>query len=238
MSASDLPRRFGGGARGDPSGSPLLFWALAVRTRVYIDGYNLYYACLKGSPHKCLDPHALCCALLPRNQIDVVRYFTAQVSARPHDPDQPQRQQTYFRALATVPQVTIHLGHFLTHEVTMPDARAWHAGRYRPVRVMKTEEKGSDVNLATHLLMDAFDDTFDVAVIVSNDSDLKEPISQVRGRFGKRIGLLVPRAINVSRALQPLANFVKRFGPTALASAQFPSSLSDAVGSFRKPPRW
>ncbi|HET6534549.1 MAG TPA: NYN domain-containing protein [Sphingomicrobium sp.] len=209
-----------------------------MRTRVYIDGYNLYYACLKGSPHKWLDLYALCRALLPRNQIDMVRYFTAKVSARPHDPDQPQRQQTYFRALATIPEVTIHLGHFLTHEVTMPDARAWNGGRYRPVRVMKTEEKGSDVNLATHLLMDAFDDAFEVAVIVSNDSDLKEPIAQVRRRFGKRIGLLVPRTINVSRALQPLADFVKRFGPTALANAQFANSLSDAVGTFRKPSRW
>jgi uncharacterized LabA/DUF88 family protein len=238
MSASDLPRRFGGGARGGPPGSPLLFWGIAVRTRVYIDGYNLYYACLKGSPHKWLNPYALCSALLPQNRIDMVRYFTAQVSARPHDPDQPQRQRTYFRALATAPAIRIHLGHFLTHEVTMPDARAWNAGRYLPLRVMKTEEKGSDVNLATHLLMDAFDDAFEVAVIVSNDSDLKEPIAQVRGRFGKRIGLLVPRTIHVSRALQPLANFVKRFGPTALVNAQFPTSLTDSVGTFHKPPRW
>lgn len=209
-----------------------------MRTRVYIDGYNLYYACLRRSPHKWLDVHALCCALLPRNRIDMVRYFTARVSARPRDPDQPQRQQTYFRALGTVPELSIHYGHFLTHEVSMPDAAAWGAGRYRPVRVIKTEEKGSDVNLATHLLMDAFDDRFDVAVIVSNDSDLKEPIAQVRGRFGKRIGLLVPRTINVSRALQPHADFVKRFGPTALANAQFPNSLTDAVGRFHKPAGW
>ena len=59
----------------------------------------------------------------------------------------------------------------------MPDAAAWRAGKYRPVRVMKTEEKGSDVNLATYLLVDAFEDRFDVAVIISNDSDLKEPIA-------------------------------------------------------------
>jgi uncharacterized LabA/DUF88 family protein len=209
-----------------------------MRTRVYVDGYNLYYACLKGSPYKWLDVHALCRALLPRNNIDKVRYFTAQVSARPHDLDQPQRQQAYFRALATVPQISIHLGHFLTHEVTMPDAAAWRAGRYRAVRVMKTEEKGSDVNLATHMLVDAFDDTFDVAVVVSNDSDLKEPISQVRHRFGKKIGLLVPRTTNVSRALQPLADFVKRFGLNALANAQFPASITDAVGTFHKPQNW
>lgn len=209
-----------------------------MRTRVYVDGYNLFYACLKGTPYKWLDVHKLVATLLPRNKIDKVRYFTAQVSARPRDPNQPQRQQTYLRALATVPQIEVHFGHFLTHEVSMPDAAAWSTGRYRPVRVMKTEEKGSDVNLATHLLMDAFDDLFDVAVIISNDSDLKEPIGLVRSRFGKRIVLLGPRSTRISGALRPLADFVRQFGPNALAAAQFDDRLTDAVGTIQKPPGW
>lgn len=209
-----------------------------MRTRVYVDGYNLFYACLKGSAYKWLNVHGLVCNLLPRNRIDKLRYFTAQVSARPHDPDQPQRQQTYLRALATVPQVEVHFGHFLTHEVSMPDAAAWHSGRYRPVRVMKTEEKGSDVNLATHLLIDAFDDAFDVAVIVSNDSDLKEPISQVRGRFGKKIVLLAPKKTRISGALRPLGDYIRQFGPSALAKAQFPTQMQDSVGTFHKPQHW
>ncbi|MDQ2859240.1 MAG: NYN domain-containing protein [Pseudomonadota bacterium] len=192
---------------------------------------------MKGSPLKWLNVHALAPALLPKNAIDVVRYFSAQVSGRPNDPDQPTRQQTYFRALATVPEVRIHLGHFLTHEVAMPEAAAWRAGKHRPVRVMKTEEKGSDVNLATYLMMDAFDDAFDMAVIVSNDSDLKEPISLVRDRFHKGIGILNPQAA-VSRALQPLAHFIKPIRPGALANAQFPDNMRDAIGPFRKPTRW
>lgn len=209
-----------------------------MRTRVYVDGYNLFYACLKGSAHKWLDVHALVTSLLPKNKIDKVRYFTARVSARPHDPGQPQRQETYLRALATIAEVELHFGHFLTHEISMPDASAWNAGRYRAVRVMKTEEKGSDVNLATHLLMDAFDDTFDVAVIISNDSDLKEPILQVSHRFGKKIVLIAPRTTRISGALRPLANFIRQFGPNALAAAQFPTTMNDAVGPFHKPPGW
>lgn len=209
-----------------------------MRTRVYVDGYNLYYACLKRSPYKWLNVHALASMLLPRNRIGKLRYFTAKVSARPNDPDQPQRQQTYFRALHTVPDIEIHYGHFLTHEATMPDAATWRAGRYRPVRVIKTEEKGSDVNLATYLLMDAFDDLFDVAVIISNDSDLKEPIAQVRNRFGKKIVLLGPKGTRMSGALRPLAHFIKQFGPSALAKAQFSIHLKDAVGEFQKPGRW
>ena len=209
-----------------------------MRTRVYVDGYNLFYACLKGSPHKWLNVHDLATKLLPKNHIDKVRYFTARVSARPHDPGQPQRQETYFRALATVPQVEIHFGHFLTHEISMPDAAAWNAGRYRPVRVMKTEEKGSDVNLATHLLVDAFDNRFDVAVIMSNDSDLKEPIRLVRARFGKKIVLLGPKSSRISGALRPLADYIRQFGPNALTNGQFPSQMQDKVGTFHKPRNW
>ncbi len=217
---------------------PLLFGGMLVRTRVYVDGYNLYYACLKGSPYKWLNVHQLACDLLPRNRINKVRYFTARVSARPHDPNQPQRQQTYLRALSSIPEFEIHFGHFLTHEVSMPDAASWNAGRYRPVRVIKTEEKGSDVNLATYLLVDAFDDKFDVAVIISNDSDLKEPISLVRRRLGKKVVLLGPKSIRISGALRPLADYIRQFGPGALARAQFPAQMQDAVGAFHKPPTW
>lgn len=208
-----------------------------MRTRVYVDGFNLYYGCLKGTPNKWLDVYALCTALLPRNQIDLVRYFTAKIGARPNDPDQATRQQTYLRALAANPAVTIHLGHFLTHPTTMPDAAAWQVGRYRPVRVIKTEEKGSDVNLATFLLMDAFDDLYDCAIIVSNDSDLKEPIAQVRNRFGKTIGLLNPHSMT-SGALRPLAHFIKPIRGGALAASQLPAQLNDADGVIHKPARW
>lgn len=208
-----------------------------MRTRVYIDGFNLYYGCLKGTAHKWLDVHALCVALLPRNDIDLVRYFTAKISARPNDPDQATRQQTYFRALATNESVSIHLGHFLTHATNMPEARAWRNGRYSPIEVIKTEEKGSDVNLATFLLTDAFDDLYDCAVIVSNDSDLKEPIAQVRGRFGKTIGLLNPQK-TTSAALRPLAHFIKQIRGGAIANAQLPAQLKDATGVITKPPRW
>lgn len=209
-----------------------------MRTRVYVDGYNLYYACLKRTPHKWLNIHDLVVRMLPRNQIEGVRYFTARVSARPHDLSQPQRQETYFRALATVPEIEIHFGHFLTHEVPMPDAAAWNAGQYQSVRVIKTEEKGSDVNLATHLLMDAFDDLFDVAIVVSNDSDLAEPMRLVRQRFGKTVGILCHRSTRVSGKLRPLAHFVRSFHSGALAASQFPCQLADVNGTFSKPPTW
>ena len=208
-----------------------------MRTRVYIDGFNLYYGCLKGTGAKWLNLAALCDSLLPKNQIEAIRYFTAIVSSRPSDPDQATRQQTYLRALATEPRISVHLGHFLTHEVEMPDASAWRKGRYLKRRVVKTEEKGSDVNIATYMLIDAFDDLFDCAVLISNDSDLKEPLSIVRNRFGKTVGLLNPQRF-ASKALLPLAHFRKQIRYSALNRAQFPPSLTDSTGTFTKPSRW
>jgi uncharacterized LabA/DUF88 family protein len=224
-------------ARGGPCGRRC-FLGLLMRTRVYVDGYNLFYACLKGSPLKWLNIFQLVQSQLPKNTIEKVRYFTARVSSRPHDPNQSDRQASYIRALQTVPEIEIHFGHFLTHEVNMPDAASWKLGQYKPVRVIKTEEKGSDVNFATYLLMDAADDLFDVAVIVSNDSDLTEPIRVIKDRFGKQIVLLTFRQTRISGALKPLADFIKQFGPSALAAAQFPERLSDAVGTITKPKGW
>ena len=84
-------------------------------------------------------------------------------------------------------------------------------------RVIKTEEKGLDVNLATHLLHDAHRGRFEVAVIVSNDSDLLEPIKIVREGLGKKVGVLNPHK-RPSRALLPISTSSKaiaraRFGP-------------------------
>ena len=56
----------------------------------------------------------------------------------------------------------------------------------RIVEVLDTEEKGSDVNLASYLLMDGFWDEYDLAVVVSNDSDLQLPVEMARTRLGSR----------------------------------------------------
>jgi hypothetical protein len=69
---------------------------------VYIDGFNLYYGALKGSPYKWLDLAALCHLMLPNDTIQSIKYFTAIVSARPYDLDLPVRQQMYLRALKTI----------------------------------------------------------------------------------------------------------------------------------------
>src|SRR5206468_12438682 len=92
------------------------------------------------------------------------------------------------------------------------------------VFVDKTEEKGSDVNLAAHFLRDAFLKNFEIAVLVSNDSDLAEPVRIVRRELGLPVGILNPHQIH-SDVLRKLATFVKRIRQAHLISSQFPASL-------------
>ena len=90
------------------------------KTFVYIDGFNLYYGSLKGTPYRWLDLERLCALMLPSNDVIQINYYTAHVGARIGDPDQPVRQQAYLRALGTQSKVRVHLGHYLSHAVWMP----------------------------------------------------------------------------------------------------------------------
>ena len=136
---------------------------------MYVDGFNLYYGAMKRTPYKWLDISEMCRLLFPSDQINKIKYFSARASARPNDPDQPIRQATYWRALQTIPNLTIIEGSFLVKPVMMPLA---NSNPQQYARVIKTEEKGSDVNLAVHLLNDAHKNDFELAVLVTNDSDL------------------------------------------------------------------
>lgn len=209
-----------------------------MATHVYIDGFNLYYGCLRGSPYRWLDLEALCARLLPADDIVKIRYFTARVKDRPGDVGVASRQRVYLRALGTLPKVSVHFGHFLSHPTRMPLANPPPRGP-ATVEVIKTEEKGSDVNLATHLLMDAFDQKCDVAVVVSNDGDLKEPMQMARQRLGIKVGVINPQASGTkSKALAGASDFYKAVRPAALRQSQFPSQKVDDRGPFHKPPSW
>ena len=204
-------------------------------TNVYIDGFNVYYGCLKETPYRWLNLGALCERLFPHDDIHRIRYFTARVSGR-SDPRSPQRQQAYLRALQTLPNLTVHYGHFLTHPTRMPLANPRPGGAYT-VSVIKTEEKGSDVNLASHLLLDAFRNDFETAVVMSNDSDLKEPIAMVQRELSLSVGVVNPHPPERrSRAFQP--DFFKQIREKDLQMCQFAPTLRDTHGTIRKPAGW
>ena len=113
--------RLGGRAQGCRKAALAFIWAHSlIRTNVYIDGFNLYYLALRGTPFRWLDFGKLASLLLPQHDIGRIRYFTAKVVNRSKDPNQAQRQQAYLRALQTVPNLSIHYGHFLTNTKRRP----------------------------------------------------------------------------------------------------------------------
>ena len=210
---------------------------MTPKTYVYVDGFNLYYGAVKDTPYKWLNIRRLCELLLPAHSIARIKYFTARVSARKDDPDKPTRQQIYLRALRTLPDLEIVYGSFLSHDVMLPLAEPSPGGP-RFARVTRTEEKGSDVNIAAHLVYDAYQHDFAAAVLVTNDSDLLEPIRIVRHELRLDVGILNPHRHTPSRALTKHASFIKQIREGSLKSSQFPQTLQDAHGEFHKPGGW
>lgn len=212
-----------------------------VRTIVYVDGFNLYYGCLRDSPHRWLDLDALCQRLLgKRHDIVAIKYFTAHVKARPGNPQQAQRQQIYLRALETIPHLSVHYGRFFSRKARRQLVNPPRRGP-RTAEVWITEEKGSDVNLASHMLIDGFRARYDVAVVISNDSDLMEPVRFVRDDLRAPVGILNPhpnRSWGLSPRVLPAGSFYKPIRTRVLAASQFAESLSDRHGSFHKPANW
>jgi len=192
-----------------------------MRTIIYVDGFNLYFRLLVNRPAaKWLNVKALAEKLLdPANVVTGVKYYTARVSGR-IDATAPARQQIYLDALGTVAEISIHMGSFLLSEKF---AGLVKPPEFRPrvtlappwpdvVKVIKVEEQGSDVNLASHLLLDAFQGNFDVAAVLSNDSDLVEPVRIVTQVLGR---------------------------PGDLTACQFPDPVTRADGStIAKPATW
>lgn len=209
------------------------------RTNVYIDGFNLYYGAIKGTKYHWLNLADFCRVTLPQNTIQTIKYFTAIVANRGTDPDQIVRQQTYHRALRTLPNLEIHLGSFLTQRKKRPLTSPPPGGE-RFVEVWETHEKGSDVNLATHLVADAYENLYDVAIVMSNDSDLVAPIRLVRERLGKVVGVVNPQE-EASVVLRANVDFIKHVHKhrNLLRHSQFPDVVLDAAGrKIVKPDEW
>lgn len=209
---------------------------MVMKINIYVDGFNLYYGSLKDTPYRWLDLLKLSQFLFPKDTINHIKYFTALVKARSHNPDQPIRQQTYLRALKTIPNLTVIEGSFLTKEVIMPLA-APPGSPVKYAKVIKSEEKGSDVNLAVHLLNDGYKKDYELGVVITNDSDLVEPIKIVRYELGLPVGLVNPHK-HPSFVLRPHTTFIKRIRKGVLQASQFPKTLTDSLGTFHKPASW
>jgi len=98
------------------------------------------------------------------------------------------------------------------------------------------EEKGSDVNLAAHLLNDAWKASFDVAAVFSNDTDLVEPIRMVAVERGKPVFVVYPGRWPMAFELQRVATHQRHIRKSMLVASQFPDPISGTT--IRKPIGW
>ncbi len=223
-----------------PFGGLCFCGKVGLLTNFYIDGFNLFYRAMRGTLHQWLDLYQLCQALTPAHQVNRIRYFTALVEERPNDPQAPIHQITYIRALETIPVLTVHYGQFRNRRISRPLVTPI-PGHPRIVEIWNTEEKGTDVNLASYLLMDGVDKEYEQAVVISNDSDLALPIRMVRDRLGFPVGVVNPnldQKAYTPKELTDASTFVRRLRPNTLRNCQFPPQLQDSTGVITKPAEW
>jgi uncharacterized LabA/DUF88 family protein len=209
-----------------------------VKTNVYVDGFNLYYRALKDTQFKWLNLRKLAEVLFPNDSICQICYFTALLDARPKDPGQPRRQLVYLRALNTLAGLHVYYGSFRSRTKFRP-LETPIDGLPPFVQIRDSEEKGSDVNLVTRLLVDGFNQKYEQAVVISNDSDFASAIRYVRDGLGLRVAVVNPDYSNsVHKDLREAATYVKRIWKSHLRRSQFPSNLQDAHGTIKKPSLW
>ena len=224
---------------------------------IYIDGFNLYRGCLENSPYKWLDLVALAERLAVGHTVKRVRYFTAHVE----DPAANRRQLVYLRALKTLTRLEVDAsGVFTTHIVIRPLADQpaqgmvavleWHRnGQWLPLRrpaqgywvrasISHKTEKGSDVNLATYLVADAFRGDMAAAWVISGDSDLEAPIKLVNTDLVP-VHVVNPRPNKPSAQLKAAARTYTSLAVADLAASQLADPVIDAQGrEIRKPQSW
>ncbi len=209
-------------------------------TYVYIDGFNLYRRALKFSEYKWLDLDKLCTARLQNFDVKKIYYFTANIKSLPHDLQRAQRQQTYFRALETNSKITLIKSTFRDESTWMP-AHPWdydEFGQPKLLKVRRMKEKGSDVNLATHLLIDAYENNCEVQFVMTADSDLVVPISYIKNSLARSIGVILPTERD-SKYLKKIADpLVYHLRKGLLESSQYPDKLIDENGEFNRPELW
>lgn len=229
-------------------------------TAVYIDGYNLYYGRLRGTPFKWLDVvHLFDTMLAQRDQnelLSTVKLFTANALARfaTHGNASVEAQSSYHRALKLSHPDRLEIiygSHSFDRNGTL--LPVFIAGqpydRRKRVRVWKLEEKKTDVNLAIHMYRDASRGLYERIILMSNDSDAEPALQIIRADYPKiMIGMVMPIRPPTpgstiyrrkSGSLSNLADWVvTHLTDTQLLDAQLPTLIATNKKPIRKPPHW
>jgi hypothetical protein len=200
------------------------------RVVAYIDGYNLYYG-LRSSGWRryyWLNPQTMAGQLLrPDQALVLTRYFTTIVK---QPDDQRRRQALFLEALGTLPDISFHYGHYLSSPVTCRNCG--HT-------VDVPHEKMTDVNIAVEMMSDAYRDSFDVALLVTADSDLVGPVKAIHHLFPDKRVLPVFPPNRWSSALKTAAGGSLHITRSILAKSQMPDEVTKPDGYvLRRPALW
>jgi len=209
---------------------------------LYVDGFALYKGMLQRTypEYKWLDLMALGSRLFPHRDVIGAKFFTAALKPLTNNPGIGQRQQIYWRALRTT-GVEIVQGTFSFDKQYLPvhPEQLDASGRVVTVRVKRPEEKGSDVALASHLIVDAMEDRADSYAVVTNDSDLVPPMQLLSARK-RSLALVSVAGARYNKAFDDAGlQTVRQIRRGTLAASQLPAVLLDEFGrTIRKPPTW
>ena len=161
----------------------LVFPAENEKNNRYVDGFNLLLSASKKVSLSFDGSTSLLSKQVLRsdNFVQRVNFYTATVSSK-IDREAPAKQRIYLNALETLPEVAIFRGNFLVKDKWVKVKAPNTAPEF--VKASISEEKGSDVNLASHLIRDSLTNAFDVAAVITNDTDFVEPIRIVNEEVG------------------------------------------------------
>lgn len=237
---------------------------MKLKFNAYVDGFNLYKGALQDRPDlKWLDLIAFCQSRRPEMKLVEVYYFTADVMARfPGDKAQ-NRQHAYLRVLQ---DLGVHVvrgkfkkdvdwlrvgstkregliqptlsGNFGLTQKAISKSVSQAAPDLPRAQVWKFGEKGSDVNLASHLLRDTYKNNIEAALVISGDSDLRTPI-QFAVSHGVNVKILKPSPTHSAAGLKSVSSYFEELHPTWLQSFQLPNNFVTQKGKvIKRPESW
>ncbi|MBI5215163.1 MAG: NYN domain-containing protein [Ignavibacteriae bacterium] len=197
---------------------------------VYIDGFNLYFGLLQKGWKKYLwlDLQKLAVSLLKQGETLVhTKYFTSRISK----PLSKQRRQSLFLdALNTLSELSIFYGRYQAELRTCENCG---------FTSFISNEKKTDVNIATELLVDAFQNSFDVAILITADADLTAPIVAIRKLFPTKSVLVAFPPERHSYELKQNASGVYHIGEEKLSNNLLPEKIITKSGFvIQRPDKW
>ena len=200
------------------------------RVFAYVDGFNLYFGlrAAKLDQFRWLDIARLAQnLLLPTQHLEKVHYFTALV--RGPNKDKRRRQRDWIDAMQSRELVTVTYGRYLKK-----DGECHQCGN----RWDRWEEKMTDVNIATQLVVDAFHDRFDTALLLSGDSDLANAVRVVQEETGKRVVAAFPPK-RESYDLKQVCDASFRINRTVIGKSLLPDTVTLGGGrTVTRPSNW